>query len=99
MKILLDGECVKQEYGEILFTDYGLSGIVSMNLSEAVSKNFECKTPKKCHAVIDLANDFSEDEYLNTLANSAHLREYSVKKFHLCLKNKQTVTKKDLQIR
>ena len=46
MKILLDGECVKQEYGEILFTDYGLSGIVSMNLSEAVSKNFECKTPK-----------------------------------------------------
>ena len=64
MKILLDGECVKQEYGEILFTDYGLSGIVSMNLSEAVSKNFECKTPKKCHAVIDLANDFSEDELL-----------------------------------
>ncbi len=64
MKILLDGECVKKDYGEILFTDYGLSGIVSMNLSEAVSRNFESKNPKKCHAVIDLASDFSEDELL-----------------------------------
>ena len=73
MKILLDGECVKQEYGEILFTDYGLSGIVSMNLSEAVSKNFECKTPKKCHAVIDLANDFSEDELLEHISKIGSL--------------------------
>ena len=73
MKILLDGECVKQEYGEILFTDYGLSGIVSMNLSEAVSKNFECKTPKKCHAVIDLANDFSEDELLEHISKFGSL--------------------------
>ncbi len=62
MKILLDGKVAKEEYGEILFTDYGLSGIVSMNLSEIVSRNFECDKPKKCHAVIDLASDFSEDE-------------------------------------
>lgn len=62
MKILLDGETVKEEYGEILFTDYGLSGIVSMNLSEIVSRNFESNKPKKCHAIIDLADKFSENE-------------------------------------
>ena len=62
MKILLDGEVIKEEYGEILFTDYGLSGIVSMNLSETVSRNFESDKPKKCHAIIDLASDFSENE-------------------------------------
>lgn len=46
MKILLDGECAAQDFGEILFTDYGLSGIVTMNLSETVSKNFEKDKPK-----------------------------------------------------
>ena len=35
-----------------------------MNLSETVSKNFEKDEPKKCHAVIDLASDFSENELL-----------------------------------
>lgn len=64
MKILLDGECVKQDKGEILFTDYGLSGIVTMNLSEVVGKNFESEKPKKCHAIIDLASDFDEEELL-----------------------------------
>ena len=64
MKVLLDGECAAQDFGEILFTDYGLSGIVTMNLSETVSKNFEKDKPKKCHAVIDLASDFSENELL-----------------------------------
>ena len=62
MKILLDGEAIKEEWGEILFTDYGLSGIVCMNLSEIVSRNFESKEPKKCVAVVDLASDFSEKE-------------------------------------
>ena len=61
---MLDGECAAQDFGEILFTDYGLSGIVTMNLSETVSKNFEKDEPKKCHAVIDLASDFSENELL-----------------------------------
>lgn len=73
MKILLDGECVKKEYGEILFTDYGLSGIVSMNLSEVVSRNFESESPKKCHAVIDLASDFSENELLEHISKFGSL--------------------------
>ena len=64
MSILLDGEKACEEYGEVLFTDYGLSGIVTMNLSQAVSKNFSREMPKKCHAVLDLIPDMSGDEVL-----------------------------------
>lgn len=63
--IQLDGETVKTEYGEVLFTDYGLSGIVTMNLSEIVSRNFMNKQPKKCHAVLDLIPDM---EYADIVA-------------------------------
>ncbi|MGN0534429.1 MAG: NAD(P)/FAD-dependent oxidoreductase [Eubacterium sp.] len=62
MSILLEGEKACEEYGEVLFTDYGLSGIVTMNLSQAVSKNFSREMPKKCHAVLDLIPDMSGDE-------------------------------------
>lgn len=62
MAILLEGEKACEEYGEVLFTDYGLSGIVTMNLSQAVSKNFSREMPKKCHAVLDLIPDMSGDE-------------------------------------
>lgn len=67
MSILIDNECAASEAGEVLFTDYGLSGIVTMNLSCFVSRNFADKDPKKCHAVLDLIPDMSEQkiyEYL-----------------------------------
>lgn len=62
MKILLDGETAAEEYGEVLFTDYGLSGIVTMDLSETVSRNFADSEPKKCHAVLDLIPDMTDEE-------------------------------------
>lgn len=68
MSILLDNEVMDSEYGEVLFTDYGLSGIVTMNLSHIAGRNFAQKNPKKCHAVLDLIPDMTEDEliaYLN----------------------------------
>ena len=68
MSILIDEVPVKSEYGEVLFTDYGLSGIVSMNLSHIVSKNFSFDNPKHCHAVLDLVPDTSEEDiavYIN----------------------------------
>lgn len=67
MAIQLDGITVKKEYGEVLFTDYGLSGIVTMNLSYAVSQNFTSDNPKKCHAVLDLIPDMSETELIEYL--------------------------------
>ena len=62
MSILFDGVKKCEEYGEVLFTDYGLSGIVTMNLSEAVSRNFAKEDPKKCIAELDLVPDMSEEE-------------------------------------
>lgn len=68
MSILLNNEIAGTEFGEVLFTDYGLSGIVTMNLSHLVSRNFARKNPEKCHAVLDLIPEMSENrliEYLN----------------------------------
>ncbi|MGN1328191.1 MAG: NAD(P)/FAD-dependent oxidoreductase [Eubacterium sp.] len=67
MSILLDGEEVCSQFGEVLFTDYGLSGIVTMNLSEAVSANFSSGSPKKCIASLDLIPDMTEQEILDYL--------------------------------
>lgn len=62
MSILLNGKKIKAEFGEVLFTDYGLSGIAAMNLSEIVSSNFLKETPEKCVASLDLIPDMSESE-------------------------------------
>ena len=74
MSILLDGEKIKSEYGEVLFADYGLSGIVTMNLSEIVSRNFEKKNPLKCHAVLDLIPDMSVEEIIDYLKKFRNLK-------------------------
>lgn len=73
MSVLLDGKTIKSENGEVLFTDYGLSGIVTMNLSYIVSWNFLSENPKKCHAVLDLIPDMSENEVLGYLAEFENL--------------------------
>ena len=73
MTILLDGKEAGSEYGEVLFADYGLSGIVTMNLSHTVSKNFADESPRKCHAVLDLVPDMSERELSDYLAEFKNL--------------------------
>lgn len=62
MTILLDNEAVCSDYGEVLFADYGLSGIVTMNLSEIAGRNFTSEQPKRCHAVLDLIPEMSREE-------------------------------------
>ncbi len=62
MKILVDDEMIGGEFGEVLFTDYGLSGIVTMNLSEKVSTSFLSDKFVKCHAVLDLIPDMTDSE-------------------------------------
>ena len=62
ISIELGGEIKTGEYGEILFTDYGLSGIAAMDISYIVSENFAKETPEKCVAVLDLAPEISEAE-------------------------------------
>lgn len=67
MAIAVDGKKAAEEYGEVLFTDYGLSGIVTMNLSHIVSENFAGKNPLRCHAVLDLIPDMQIEEIMNYL--------------------------------
>lgn len=74
LKIEADGKEVCREYGEVLFTEYGISGIAAMNVSEAVSKNFQKKQPGKCLAVIDLAPEFSESDIIQHIEKFGNLK-------------------------
>lgn len=58
--VTLDGKIAGKTRGEVLFTDYGLSGIAAMELSGIAAKNFAEKEPKKCCAVLDLIPDMEE---------------------------------------
>lgn len=74
IKLELDGKTVKSETGEVLFTDYGLSGIAVMNLSEAAGKNFSEKNPKKCVAVLDLTPEISENNLISHINKFGNLK-------------------------
>lgn len=74
IKIELGGDIKAEEYGEILFTDYGLSGIAAMDLSHIVSENFAKDKPEKCVAVLDLAPEISKSEIKTHIEKFGHLR-------------------------
>lgn len=74
MTVQLDSSDIKSEYGEVLFADYGLSGIVTMNLSDIVSENFAKENPQKCHAVLDLVPDMSQEELERHIKNFDSLK-------------------------
>ena len=57
VKILKDGECLKQGSGEIQFTEFGLSGPVMFELSRDV-----CSTPGNWAAELDLLPNWSEPD-------------------------------------
>lgn len=64
VSIEINNQKVAEEYGEVLFTDYGLSGIVIMDLSRYISdKKIENKS-ERCTAVIDFIPELSEDQLL-----------------------------------
>lgn len=62
VQIELDGKIASKETGEVLFTNYGFSGIAIMNLSDIVSRNFISENPKKCILTIDLVPEMTMDE-------------------------------------
>ena len=61
--IFVDGVEIRRDFGEILFTDYGISGPpilqISANASKAVSEN------KKVEIIVDLMPDYSYDELVD----------------------------------
>ena len=62
VKIETNGEIIGEEYGELLFTDYGLSGIVIMNLSVFIDDKRLSSGQDKTVAVIDFVPEMSENE-------------------------------------
>lgn len=74
VKINIDNKIAGSEIGELLFTDYGFSGIAVMNLSYIVAKNFSLKKPKNCTMSIDLAPDFTLNELKEHLAEHGTLK-------------------------
>ncbi len=70
----LDGDIACEETGEVLFTDYGLSGIAVMNISQAAAKNFAKSEPQKCLAVLDLVPEKTEKELLSHIEKFGSLK-------------------------
>lgn len=70
----INDEIKCEEYGEVLFTDYGLSGIAVMNISQTAAKNFSLPEPQKCIAVLDLVPEKSEEQLLKHIRNFGNLK-------------------------
>ncbi len=74
IKILINGKETASEYGEVLFTEYGLSGIAVMNVSAAVSKAFAGGEKPKCLAVLDLVPELTESEVFEHIKRFGNLK-------------------------
>lgn len=62
VKIEINGAVTDNEYGELLFADYGISGIVIMDLSKNIIDDRLKNGNDKCVAVIDFVPSMSTDE-------------------------------------
>ena len=64
VKLEINENAVAEEFGEVLFTDYGISGIVIMNLSQFVSDKMLSNKEQRCTAILDFVPNMSEKELL-----------------------------------
>lgn len=67
VKIEIDGNVIDEDYGELLFTDYGISGIVVMNLSKNINDQKLKHNQQKAVAILDLVPEMSVEELNNHL--------------------------------
>ncbi|MCY6958160.1 BaiN/RdsA family NAD(P)/FAD-dependent oxidoreductase [Clostridium brassicae] len=66
-EILVDGKSIKEDFGEILFTDYGISGPPILQLSRTAS--YALSKGKNTTIKIDMMNNFSSKELQDFLEN------------------------------
>ena len=64
-KLFVNDEEVKEDFGEILFTDYGISGPPILQISALASQ--ATSTGKKTEVVVDLMPNYTKDELINFL--------------------------------
>lgn len=81
ISLTADGKNIASEFGEVLFCDYGISGIAAMQLSGAVSKLFSDGRKHSITLSLDLAHEYSENELY------AYLTERRNRLAHLELEN------------
>lgn len=62
VKIEINGTVAAEEFGELLFAEYGISGIVVMDLSHHINDEFLKNGTEKCVAVIDFVPEMSEQQ-------------------------------------
>lgn len=72
--ILVDGTLRREETGEILFTDYGISGPPILQLSRIASKGV--LNNKKVSLKVDMMDKFSKDDLINFLENHFAIFSY-----------------------
>lgn len=65
LSLYIDGEKISSEKGELLFTDYGLSGIATMQLSSLIARHM-----RKRKAAFGIVCDFVPDMSFNELCEN-----------------------------
>lgn len=65
--ININNKVVKKEKGEILFTDYGLSGIAIMQLSRIVSEYFLKSSKNNIAVTLDIMPEYSEQAIISLI--------------------------------
>ncbi len=62
-KIYVDSKLIREEFGQVLFADYGLSGPPIFQLSRVAATNYQ----KDCEILLDFMADKSENEVLDLI--------------------------------
>lgn len=62
LKIEINSKIIAEEFGELLFAEYGISGIVVMNLSKYINDSRLQSGEDKCVGIIDFVPEMSEKE-------------------------------------
>lgn len=71
VSLLCDKKIVHSECGEVLFTDYGLSGIAVMQLSGIAAKLLSDNKNHNISVCVDMAQEYGEDELFLFLKDRA----------------------------
>ena len=73
VSLFANGKKIKEEFGEVLFRDYGLSGIVIFNISSCIAAEKVKGLKNEYKIVLDLFPQFSLQELIEKLKNRAEI--------------------------
>ncbi|WP_105615929.1 BaiN/RdsA family NAD(P)/FAD-dependent oxidoreductase [Vallitalea okinawensis] len=69
-RVLSNGKCLREEQGEILFTDYGISGPPILQLSRKVGESIDKK--ESTHLSVDMIPEYTHEELRDLLLFRYH---------------------------